>query len=321
MRNRTVAWAALALTLTALTPAPAEGPSKREGKKGIGRLIEQLGSDDFDARESATRQLEKLGQPALGQLRKALRGDDLEVRRRASRLVERITGRIARTDVKEEAPPKGAVVLFGGEGLDAWVGRDGVAKPSWRVGGGVMEASDADIRTRETFGAPYRLHIELRIPADPPDTPYGRGNSGVYLHGNYEIQILDSYQVAPNAPRVVHSKPTESCGSIFGRTAPLVNACKAPGYWQSFDVELTPPRYDGGKKVADAVVTVRHNGELIHDKVTITGPTGGLGLGGDLSEPAPVMLQYHRCIHEDAPHRRLRRAARNRSPACGVGHN
>src|SRR5205823_3900675 len=134
-----------------------------------------------------------------------------------------------------------------------------------------------------------------RIPAEPPDTPYGRGNSGVYLHGNYEIQILDSYKVKPNAPKVIHSKPTESCGAIFGQTAPRVNASKAPGYWQSYDVDFTAPRFVKGEKDGDAVVTARHNGVLIHDKVKITGPTGSLGLGGDLSEPAPVMLQYHAC--------------------------
>jgi hypothetical protein len=286
---------ALALILALQTGTLAEDSSRKKGKTQIDRLIEQLGDDDFDVREDATRKLEKLGQPALGPLREALGSSDLETRRRAARLIERIGDRLARTDVKEAPAPKGAVVLFGGKGLDAWVWRDGESKPAWKVEKGVMVAAGADVRTRKTFAGRYRLHVEFRIPAEPPDTPFGRGNSGVYLHGEYEIQILDSYKVEPNAPKVIHSKPTESCGAIFGQTAPRVNASKAAGYWQSYDVDFTPPRYVKGEKVADAVVTVHHNGVLIHDKVKIAEPTGSLGLGGDPSQPGPVMLQYHGC--------------------------
>jgi hypothetical protein len=294
MRSYVPTSLAVALALVTHTGTLADDSTKDKSKTEIGRLIRQLGDDDFDVRESASKQLEKLGEPALAALRKALTSDDLEIRRRASRLILRISDRIARTDVKSVPPPKDAVVLFSGKNLDAWVGRDGKSKPTWTVENGVMEAADADVRTRRTFGTPYKLHVEFRIPAEPADTPFGRGNSGVYLHGNYEIQILDSYKVEPNAPRVIHSKPSESCGSIFGHAAPKVNACKAPGYWQSYDVEFTPPRYKDGKKVDDAVVTVYHNGILIHDKVTIPQPTGSLGLKGDLADPAPVMLQYHR---------------------------
>jgi hypothetical protein len=287
--------AALALALTVQVGVVAEESSRDETK--IARLIRQLGDDDFEVRESASQKLEKLGQPALAALRKALSSEDLEIRRRAVRLIERITDRLTRTDVEKVPPPKGAVVLFSGKqkDLEGWVDRDGSSKPAWTVEDGVLVAAGSDVRTRKTFAGRYKLHVEFRIPDQPKDTSVGRGNSGVYLHGNYEIQILDSYKVQANAPKVIHSKPTESCGAIFGQAAPRVNACKAPGFWQSFDVEFTPPRFKDGEKVADAVVTVLHNGELIHDRVKIREVTGSQGLGGDLSEAAPLMLQYHQC--------------------------
>src|SRR5947209_1041557 len=102
---------------------------------------------------------------------------------------------------------------------------------------------------------------------------------------NFEVQILDSFGKGPSV---------WSCGAVYGKAAPLVNACKAPGYWQSYDVDYTPPRYVKGEEVAAAVVTVRHNGVLIHDKVEVSDPTGD-GLGSDLARPGPVMLQFLGC--------------------------
>lgn len=287
MRNCSLACLALALIFGAQPGTSAEDSTKEKASKEIDRLIRQLGDDDFDVREAASKELEKIGEPALAALQKARGSDDLEVRRRASRLVERISDRLARTDVKSVPPPKGAVVLFSGKNLDGWVGRDGRSKPAWTVEKGVMEADAADVRTRQAFATAYKLHVEFRIPAEPQ----ALGNSGVYLHGNYEIQILDSYKAA----RAIDVKPTGVCGSIYGQQAPRVNASKSHGFWQSYDVEFSPPRFESGKKVEDAIVTVFHNGVLIHDKVKIPGPTGTDGLRGDLSKPAPVMLQYHGC--------------------------
>jgi len=262
----------------------------------IAGLIKQLGDDRFARREAASKELKTIGEPALVALGKAAAAsDDPEVRTRAELLIAAIGEQLERTDVKSVPPPKGAVVLFDGKNLDAWVDRDGTTNPTWLLlEGGVMEARAADVRTRQNFAGPYKLHVEFRIPPNPADTACGRGNSGVYVHGNYEVQILDSHGPRARDPRAIHSAPTESCGSIFGQTAPRVNACKAPGFWQSYDIEFHPPRFKDGNKVAHPRMTVRQNGVLIHDKVEIlVDGTGSLGLKGDLSKPAPVMLQYH----------------------------
>jgi hypothetical protein len=209
-------------------------------------------------------------------------------------LIAVLGARPARTDVKSVPAPKGAVVLFDGKNLDSWVARDGKTNPTWGLlDGGVMEARGADIRTRQTFADGYKLHVEFRIPPQPVNTNVGRGNSGVYLHGNYEVQILDSYGPQAKDPKAIHSAPAESCGAIFGQTAPRVNACKAPGFWQSYDIEFHPPRFKEGQKVENPRVTVFHNGVLIHDKVEVLVDDTGMGLKGDLAQPGPVMLQYH----------------------------
>src|SRR5262249_6610035 len=146
-------------------------------------LVRQLGDGKFAKREAAGKALEALGAPALPALREAAASKDAEVRRRAERLIAAITQRLDRADVRSVPPPKGAVVLFDGKSLDAWVGRDGHAAPTWRLrDGGVMEADAADIRTRRTFAGSYRLHVEFRIPPNPAETVGGRGNSGVYVH-------------------------------------------------------------------------------------------------------------------------------------------
>src|SRR5262245_37467284 len=265
------------------------------GPERVTALIKQLGDGDFARREAATRALDALGEPALAALRAAAAGsDDAEIRRRAQRLIAAITAKLDRTDVKSVPPPPGAIVLFDGKDLVSWLGRDGFAGPTWALlDGGVMEAREADIRTRQTFADPYKLHLEFRVPADPADTPYGRGNSGVYLHGNYEVQILDSHGQPGKNPKAVHAKPTESCGAIYGQTAPRVNACKEGGFWQSYDIEFHPARFAGGVKVEHPRLTVIHNGVLIHDKVHVLVDSTGSGLNGDPAQPGAILLQYH----------------------------
>src|SRR5262249_23373432 len=147
------------------------------------------------------------GEKALAALRKAVAdSDDPEIRKRAEKLVVVVEDRLTRTDVKSVPSPKGAVVLFDGKNLDAWVGRDGKTLPTWGLlDKGLMEAPQADIRPRQPFGHIYKLHVEFRIPANPGETPHGRGNSGVYLHGRYEVQILDSYGPHAKAPKAIHS--------------------------------------------------------------------------------------------------------------------
>jgi hypothetical protein len=269
-------------------------PAKGARPERIAGLVRQLGHDKLVKRQAASKELEAVGEPALDALGKAANDDDPEVRWRAEKLIGRIGHRLERTDVKSVPPPKGAVVLFDGKSLEAWVGRDGEAYPSWELlDGGIMEACQADIRTRRTFAGAYKLHVEFRIPAHPENTAQGRGYSGVYLHGRYEIQILDSYGPQAKDPRAIHSAPAESCGAIYGQTAPRVNACKAPGVWQSYDIEFHPPRFKQGRKVANARVTVFQNGILIHDRVEIRTDDTGMALPGDPSRPGPVLLQYH----------------------------
>jgi RNA polymerase sigma factor (sigma-70 family) len=261
------------------TPAKAPEPDQ------VATLIQQLGHESFAKREAATRELQALGADALDALgTTAATSKDPEVRKRAEKLVEVISKKLERSDVKSVPPPKGATVLFDGKNLDAWVGREGKSGPTWRLlSSGVMEAQGADIQTWQTFKGAYKLHVEFRVPHMPAAKGQARGNSGIYLQGRYEVQILDSHGEAADK---------HSCGAIFNVAAPRVNACKAPAFWQSYDIEFYPAEFQNGTKVKNARVTVIHNGVLIHDKTEIPIDDTGQALPGDPSEAGPVLLQY-----------------------------
>src|SRR5205823_6352172 len=125
-------------------------------------------------------------------------------------------------------PPAGAVRLFDGKSLAGWVRRDG--KPAdWKLlPGGAMEVGRSDIMTRRKFGPNYQLHVEFWVPLMERARGQGRGNSGVYLEGRYEVQVLDSYgKATPGA---------DDCGALYGLLAPNQNACKPPEQWQTFDI-------------------------------------------------------------------------------------
>lgn len=187
-------------------------------------------------------------------------------------------------DVKSTPAPSGAVVLFDGKTIDGWTKRDG--KPAaWKlVDGRAMEVKGGDIITKDKFNGTFKLHVEFRVPYMPKASGQGRGNSGVYLQGRYEVQVLDSYGLK--------SKDND-CGGIYGVATPLVNACKAPTIWQSYDIDFTSPKFENGKKVEPGRITVFHNGIKIHDNVKITVDNTTAGLGGDPSTPGPIMLQDH----------------------------
>jgi hypothetical protein len=189
-------------------------------------------------------------------------------------------------DVKSTPPPAGAVVLFDGKSLDQWVSRNDPKKPAaWTlVEGGAMQVQGGDIVTKEQFGGSFKLHVEFRVPYMPKATGQARGNSGVYLQGRYEVQVLDSYGL--------DSKDND-CGGIYGVAKPLVNVCKAPTVWQSYDIEFHSPKFADGKKAEPAWVTVLHNGTKIHDNVKITKDNTTAGLGGDPSTRGPILLQDH----------------------------
>jgi hypothetical protein len=188
-------------------------------------------------------------------------------------------------DVKSTPPPQGAIVLFEGKNLDQWLKRDGKDPATFKpVEGGAMEASGSDIITKQKFDGDFQLHVEFRVPYMPKAQGQARGNSGVYVQGRYEVQILDSYGL--------QSKDND-CGAIYEIAAPRVNACKAPTVWQSYDIEFKAPRCDNGKKVEPPRMTVFHNGVKIHDNVAITKDCTRAGIPTDPCTPGPIMLQYH----------------------------
>jgi hypothetical protein len=147
-----------------------------------------------------------------------------------------------------------------------------------------MQVAGGDIVTKELFDGHFKLHVEFRVPYMPKASGQGRGNSGVYVQGRYEVQVLDSYGL--------DSKDND-CGGIYSIAKPLVNACKAPTIWQSYDIDFRAPTFADGKKVNPGIITVLHNGVKIHDALKLTKDNTTAGLGGDPSTPGPIMLQDH----------------------------
>ncbi|MGQ0703609.1 MAG: 3-keto-disaccharide hydrolase [Gemmatimonadales bacterium] len=163
-------------------------------------------------------------------------------------------------------PPRDAVVLFGAD-LAAWRNVRGGAAP-WKVGDGYFEIAPGTggIETVRGFGD-VQVHIEWSAPAPPQGRDQDRGNSGVFLMGKYEVQILDSY----GNP----TYPDGSAGAVYGQYPPMVNASRAPGEWQSYDIIFRRPRFGpSGELLEPAFLTVTHNGVLVQDHVALTGPTG-----------------------------------------------
>ena len=182
-------------------------------------------------------------------------------------------------------PPANAVVLFNGKDLKNWKTRDG--KPAgWDVADGIMTVKPrtGDIMTEQTF-TDFCLHLEFRCPYMPEATGQGRGNSGVFLQGRYEIQVLDSYGVGwPGLG---------DCGSIYNQHAALINACRPPMEWQSYDAIFRAPRVDGAGKVVEGVrLTVIQNGLVVQNNVVLPGVTGA-AIDEKVGEPGPLLLQDH----------------------------
>jgi len=158
-----------------------------------------------------------------------------------------------------QAPPSDAIVLFDGTNLDAWDNTQ-----NWKFENGYGIAGSA-AQTKQKFGD-CQLHLEFATPATVVGEGQGRGNNGVYLMGRYELQILDSYE-----------NPTYfdgQCGAVYKQHPPLVNACRKPGEWQTYDILFTAPRFnDDGTLKSPAVITVLQNGVLIQDHFEILGAT------------------------------------------------
>ncbi|MGE3807484.1 MAG: DUF1080 domain-containing protein [Gemmataceae bacterium] len=189
-----------------------------------------------------------------------------------------------KVDMKTVPAPEGAVVLFDGKSLAGWTKTNGKDAAAWELKDGAMQVKGGNIMTKEKFGGSFKLHVEFRVPYMPTAKGQGRGNSGVYVQGRYEVQVLDSYGL---------KSQNNDCGGIYGVAAPSVNACKAPTVWQAYDIDFTAPVCENGKKVKNARMTVLHNGVKIHDDVEITKDNTTAGLGGDVCTPGPIMLQDH----------------------------
>lgn len=184
----------------------------------------------------------------------------------------------------DQAPPSDAVVLFDGTNLDEWESaRGGEAK--WALEDGAMVVTKTGgLVTKQKFGD-HQLHLEFATPAEVKGQGQGRGNSGVYLQGRYEVQVLDSFENA--------TYPNGQCGAIYGQSPPLVNACRAPGEWQSYDIIFREARFDDdGKLARKPRLTVFHNGVLIQDHFEISGTTAASRLGAG-AEDGPLFLQDH----------------------------
>ena len=172
------------------------------------------------------------------------------------------------------AAPKGAIILFDGKNADAW--ENGKIDPR-----GFLEANT---KTKQTF-TDFTLHLEFFLPFKPLGRGQGRANSGLYLQHRYEVQVLDSFGL---------KGLDNECGGIYKNAAPKVNMCFPPLQWQTYDVEFTAAKFDKeGKKTANAVVSVRHNGVLVHDNLELKGATPGGGFKTEVPAPGPFYLQGH----------------------------
>jgi hypothetical protein len=185
-------------------------------------------------------------------------------------------------------PPRDAVVLFDGAGLDAWRAVDG-GPAKWKVVDGYLETSPGTglIETKAKFGD-IQLHVEWAAPDPPHGVGQDRGNSGVFLMGQFEIQVLDSYRADTYADG--------QAGAIYGQYPPLFNASRPPGQWQSYDIAFRRPRFDAaGKLLEPARVTLFHNGLLVQNNEEPFGPTSWLKWlpYADRGGRGPISLQDH----------------------------
>ncbi len=178
-------------------------------------------------------------------------------------------------------PPEGAVSVFAGQSLSGWVSRDGTTPAAWPVADGVMTVRGGDIMTTTKFGN-FQLHLEFNVPYMPTQRGQGRGNSGVYLCGVHELQVLDSYGLKPQ---------DNDCGAIYKQIVPAVNACKPPLQWQTYDVTFHKAVVEDGKVKKKARITVIQNGLTIIDNAEISPTPGGISM--EEGQDGPLLLQDH----------------------------
>jgi hypothetical protein len=184
--------------------------------------------------------------------------------------------------------PYEVMTLFNGSTMQQFSHRDG-SKPGWDLdedeGSMTVVPGTGNIISNEQFADCF-LHLEFRCPDMPEAEGQAKANSGVFLQGRYEVQVLDSYGW--------ETPGLGDCGAIYNQHAPLVNACRPPEQWQAYDIIFRAPRLDeDGEVIEYPRMTVFLNGVLIHNNAVMTGPTGG-ELDDEMGEPGPLMLQDHR---------------------------
>lgn len=178
--------------------------------------------------------------------------------------------------------PADAVVLFNGNDLSRW------QPTQWKVVEGCIEAGAGGLSSKQSFGD-CQIHLEWMAPANFKGPWYNQGNNGVLLMGLYEIQIFDSWNEK--------LYPDGQAAAIYGQTPPLVNVCRPPGEWQSFDIVFTAPKFDGDKLLQPARVTMFHNGVLVHLNEEVRGETGHriLPAYNQKVSKGPLFLSGHDC--------------------------
>lgn len=185
----------------------------------------------------------------------------------------------------EVKPPSDAMILFDGTSLDAWTTNGG--EPAWLIKDGAMVAKDKEIESKQQFGA-VQVHFEWMLPADREVDGQKGGNSGCFLMGMYEVQVLQSNENK--------TYPDGQAGSLYGQLPPLVNATSPQGEWNSYDVFFEPPVYEGETVKTGAKITIIHNGVVVQHGETYTGPTAHKELSEYPAEhplTGPIKLQWH----------------------------
>jgi hypothetical protein len=178
-------------------------------------------------------------------------------------------------------PPAGATVLLGEGRLEGWVQSRDKRAAGWPYADRILTVGRGNIMTDRSFGS-CELHVEFNIPYMPNEHGQGRGNSGVYLTGNHELQVLDSYGL---------KSQDNDCGAIYKQVAPTVNACKPPLQWQTYDITFHKARVEDGKVSKKARITVLQNGVKIIDNAEISPTPGGIGVPE--GQDGPILLQDH----------------------------
>ena len=182
------------------------------------------------------------------------------------------------------SPPSDAVVLFDGKDLSAWQNDKG-EPAKWKVENGYAEVNaTGSIMTKEKFGD-IQLHIEWATPSEVKGDGQGRGNSGVYFQGRYEIQVLDSY----NNPTYFNGQAS----AFYSHNAPLVNASRKPGEWQTYDIVFHTPKTEADGKITPGSFTVFHNGVLTQDHIPVSGDATTSAAFKGVTPEGPLMLQDH----------------------------